>query len=228
MDIEPLLPNLTQLTFPVGQAYLWRDGNEATMIDTGLAGYGERVRSVVTETGAALRRIVLTHWHGDHAGSAAEIVAWSGAEVIAHRADAAVVRGEAEGLPPVFTGEWERELHGQISPGVPAHQACRVDREVEDGDVLEFGGGARVVGMPGHTPGSIAVWLPGGVVFVGDAVANVGELSVGVFNVDSQLARRSVVGLSGLEFEVVCFGHGPALRAGGADRLRELAAGLAA
>lgn len=226
MDTRTLLPGLVQLDFPVGQAYLWQDRDQATLIDTGLAGYGERVRAVVDELGVPLRRIVLTHWHGDHVGGAAEIVAWSGAEVIAHRADAPVIRGAAGGAPPVFQGEWERELYEQISPGVPEHPVCRVDREVADGEVLEFGGGARVIGVPGHTEGSIAVLVPAGVLFTGDAVANVGELGVGVFNVDSEQARKSVLALSELEFEVACFGHGPALLSGAAARFRELAAGL--
>ncbi|GAA2837076.1 MBL fold metallo-hydrolase [Crossiella cryophila] len=226
MDTTPLLPNLTQLTFPVGQAYLWHDATEATLIDTGLPGYGDQVCEAVTGLGVPLRRIVLTHWHADHTGAAAEIVSWSNAEVIAHHADAPMIRGEAVGQPPVFEADWERELHGQISPGVPAHPPCRVDREVEDGEVLAFGGGARVIGAPGHTPGSIAVWLPSGVLFLGDAVVNVTELSVGVFNVDSELARKSFARLSELDFEIACFGHGPALLTNAGTRFRELAATL--
>lgn len=37
-----LLPNLRMLRFPVGQAYLWRDPDSLTLIDTGLAGAGGR------------------------------------------------------------------------------------------------------------------------------------------------------------------------------------------
>jgi glyoxylase-like metal-dependent hydrolase (beta-lactamase superfamily II) len=40
------------------------------------------------------RWVVLTHFHADHAGSAAEIAAWgSGVPVLAHQADAAYLRG---------------------------------------------------------------------------------------------------------------------------------------
>lgn len=44
-------------------------------------------------------------------------------------------------------------------------------REVSDGDVLPLPGEPRAVGMPGHSPGSIAVYFPAArAVFVGDAL----------------------------------------------------------
>ena len=36
----PSAPQLTLLRFTVGQAYVWRDGDELTLIDTGPAGSG--------------------------------------------------------------------------------------------------------------------------------------------------------------------------------------------
>jgi glyoxylase-like metal-dependent hydrolase (beta-lactamase superfamily II) len=37
---------------------------------------------------------VLTHAHQDHVGAAAEVAAWGDVTVLAHRADAPVIRGE--------------------------------------------------------------------------------------------------------------------------------------
>jgi glyoxylase-like metal-dependent hydrolase (beta-lactamase superfamily II) len=55
---------------------------------------------------------------------------------------------------------------------MPPTPPCPVDREVGDGEVRPFGGGARVVHTPGHTEGSIGVHLPGPrVLFTGDTVA---------------------------------------------------------
>ncbi|MBS1694863.1 MAG: MBL fold metallo-hydrolase [Actinobacteria bacterium] len=42
----------------------------------------------LTQRRGDVRRIVLTHFHEDHAGAAAEIAAWSAAEVIAGAGDA--------------------------------------------------------------------------------------------------------------------------------------------
>jgi glyoxylase-like metal-dependent hydrolase (beta-lactamase superfamily II) len=59
-----------------------------------------------------------------------------------------------------------------VSAGLVPAPPCPVDREVRDGEVLAFGGGAHVVHTPGHTDGSIALHLPGPrVLFTGDTVA---------------------------------------------------------
>lgn len=68
-----------------------------------------------------------------------------------------------------------------------------MDRALEDGDELGFGGGARVVHVPGRTEGSIAVHPPRyGALFTGDAVAGVGRVMPGVFTVDRTRTLESV------------------------------------
>ncbi|MFD8913981.1 MBL fold metallo-hydrolase [Streptomyces sp. NPDC059575] len=220
MDVIEVLPNLRMLRFPVGAAYVWRDGDELTLIDTGTVDRAERIEEALDGT---LRRIVLTHWHEDHTGSAAELAARHGAEVVAHRLEAPVIEGAAVGEPPVLE-EFEVPIRTAIPPLPPA-PPCRVDRRVEDGDVLEFGGGAVVVAVPGHTDGSIALHLPGpGVLFTGDAVANVGRTTLGVFNTDRPRAIASLHRLAALNPRTALFGHGTPLVGDAAAALRDAAA----
>ncbi|CAM5667079.1 hypothetical protein GCM10010256_70170 [Streptomyces coeruleorubidus] len=100
MDVIELLPRLHLPRFPVGQAYLWRDGDdrgELTLIDAGPAGSGAPIAEAVTALGRDprdVRRVVLTHFHEDHAGGVGECAAFGGAEVLVDRLDAPVVRGE--------------------------------------------------------------------------------------------------------------------------------------
>ena len=64
-----------------GQAYLLRRGDDVVLVDTGIAGQGGAIESALKEWGLnrdALSHVLLTHWHPDHAGSAAEIGAWPG------------------------------------------------------------------------------------------------------------------------------------------------------
>jgi glyoxylase-like metal-dependent hydrolase (beta-lactamase superfamily II) len=96
---------------------------------------------------------------------------------------------------------------------------------VVDGDTIDFGGGANVIATPGHTDGSIAIWVPRHrVLFTGDIVANGSSgLLLGPFNTDRAQARKSVVRLTQTPAAVVGFGHGdPLVDDAGATAWRQL------
>lgn len=225
MDFAQVSPRLHMFRFAIGQAYVWRDGDELTLVDAGHAGSAHLIEKALQGANldpSRIRRIVLTHCHRDHVGAAEELAARYGAEVMAHRLDAPVVRGERPVPEPVLL-DWEVPLyeHGLTVPPAPP---TRVDRELEDGDVLDFGGGARVVHAPGHTDGSVGLFLPDhGVLFTGDCVAGVDRVMLGVFNVDRAAAQSSMRRLAALAPSVVCFGHGDPLTGSAAEALRAAA-----
>ncbi len=231
MDTVELRPGLLYMfRFGVGQAYLWRDAASLTLIDTGPPGSAPDIVAALTHLGLQagdLDRILLTHFHADHVGSAAELAAHSGAAVLAHRWDTPVIRGDMPAPQPVFTAE-ERPLHERITAAgsLPAAPPCRVDRELAEGDLLDLGGGAAVIGAPGHTDGSIAIHLPAHrLLFTGDAVARTpgGQVILGPFNVDRAEAISSFRKLAGFDVDVACFGHGDPVLADGSAVLREAA-----
>lgn len=93
--------------------------------------------------GRTLDYLILTHHHFDHMGAAKELVDKTGATVIASVEDAPLIAGEKK-LP-----DYERDF-------VP----CPVDRRVSHGDVLTLGKLSwKVLRTPGHTPGSICLFL---------------------------------------------------------------------
>ncbi|MFJ9265080.1 MBL fold metallo-hydrolase [Streptomyces bacillaris] len=232
MDLIEVLPHrLYMFRFRIGQAYLWHDGNgddgtsELTLVDAGDVDAAPAIENAVRGLGLAparIARIVLTHGHRDHYGAAQELADRHGAEILAHPLDSPVIRGDLP-VPEPDLLDWERPLyeHGLTVPEAPP---TRVDREVADGEVLPFGGGARVVHAPGHTPGSIALHLPRhGVLFTGDCVAAVEEVMLGVFNVDRARALETFRRLAALEPRTVCFGHGDPLTEDAAEVMRAAA-----
>jgi glyoxylase-like metal-dependent hydrolase (beta-lactamase superfamily II) len=227
MDVVTITPRLTFLRFPVGHVYVWADPDGLTLIDSGLPGSAPAIAEAIRGLGRApeeVRRLVLTHFHEDHVGSAAAIAAWGDVEVVAGRGDVPYVQGEETGPPPDLT-DWERPLFERVAAGLPGDPVppVRVDRAVDDGDELGFGGGARVVAVEGHTPGSIGVFVPeDGALFTGDAVARMddGDVILGVFNADRAAAAASFARLAAADAEIACFGHGEPLTSGAADRLR--------
>lgn len=208
-------------------AYLYRDARGLTLIDSGVAGDTDTVREAVKEADCELsdiRQIVLTHYHDDHAGNVGPLQRLTGALTLVHAADAEVIRGNADQLPLVLS-EQEKVLHAELAGDMTPAPPAKVHRELADGDELDIGDGARVVHVPGHTPGSIAIHVPSrGLLFTGDSAASLGtRLIVGVFNADPDQARQSFVKMAALQPDAACFGHGPAMTVGAALAFRRLA-----
>jgi glyoxylase-like metal-dependent hydrolase (beta-lactamase superfamily II) len=150
--------------------------------------------------------------------------------VYAHHADAAVIRGDAAGPPPDLAA-WERPIYDQVRAHLPAGpvRPVRVDRELADGDVIDgIAGGALTVAVPGHTAGSIALYLRRPrVLFTGDVMARDPQsrdpetpVIPGVFNVDRAAAFASFTRLATLDARIACFGHGEPIVEDATARMR--------
>jgi glyoxylase-like metal-dependent hydrolase (beta-lactamase superfamily II) len=225
MEPQLVVPGVHMLEFEVGQAYLWDWEDGLTVVDTGIAGSAGAILNAIGAIDRQpedVREIVLTHFHDDHRGGAAELAERTGAPVIAHRADAPVIAGRQPGAPPILT-DFERPIAEVVFPKVPPAPPVEVDREVDDGDTTA--GGALVVGVPGHTPGSIALLVPRlRVLFTGDTMASYeGAPILGVFNVDRSEAIESLRKQASLDFEVACFGHGTPIVGEASQKIRTLA-----
>ncbi|KKX55294.1 MBL fold metallo-hydrolase [Brevibacillus borstelensis] len=200
---------------------IW-DDEAAVLIDTGMPGSWERIRTAMLEAGvspAILKAVILTHQDFDHIGSVPEIIAEAEqAKVYAHKLDQPYIEGtlpliktSPEAMAPLLEMLPEEERQKAIDFfGNPPK--AKVDHTLDDGDELPYGGGIRVIHTPGHTDGHISLYLVQSKTLVaGDALICVnGTLQgpVARTTLDMEEARRSLAKLLDYEIEsVICY-HG--------------------
>jgi glyoxylase-like metal-dependent hydrolase (beta-lactamase superfamily II) len=179
----PALPGLHQIILPtpweVGpvQIYLVL-GDPITLIDTGVRTAQSRAAlgAALDQLGLAVedvRRVVVTHYHGDHLGQAqwlreagAEIEVWAHADEapwIEHwpaGSDEEIEQTNAlfreHGVPADLLERQTAQRLRWRSEEPALCESTRVDRVVRDGDEIPFKDFAmRVIHAPGHTAGHI-------------------------------------------------------------------------
>src|SRR5208337_3865507 len=98
-----------------------------------------------------IRLIILTHAHPDHTGSAHALRDLTGCTIAAHPLDAPGI----EHPDPMLLKPPAPGIQPMVSGGVP------VGRLLEEGAVIDCGNGLAldVLSTPGHTPGSISLFL---------------------------------------------------------------------
>lgn len=135
--------------------------------------------------------------------------------------DAVVAQASARGRPEMILVTHHHPDHSEAAPlladrlGIPVAafphpQQPRVDRQLADGDVLEFGGGsARVLHTPGHTADHACLELVGeSTILVADLVAAEGFIVVAPPDGDMSLYMRSLERVRELRPRLLLPGHG--------------------
>ncbi|MGZ8695276.1 MAG: MBL fold metallo-hydrolase [Gaiellaceae bacterium] len=230
--MEHVATGVRRVTFglPFGldhvHCYLLADGDGSwTAVDTGLGlpDAGERWAAVLDELDGPVARIVITHFHPDHVGAAADLADLTGAPVLQGAVDhAQCVRAWSD-------GGRDRLAEHMSAHGLPDSELPRLRREsgalatlahytagpqaIGEGDAVD---GWQVVMLPGHADGHLAL-LRDGVLIAGDAILGAITPTVGLYPdarpnpLDDYLG--SLRRIAELDPQVAFTGHGEAVTA---------------
>jgi glyoxylase-like metal-dependent hydrolase (beta-lactamase superfamily II) len=117
---------------------------EALVVDPG--DEVTRILELLGRHKLTVKAIVSTHAHIDHVGGLAKLRQYTGAPILMHRDDL-----------PLYQG---MEVQAAFL-GVPTPDITDIDQLLKEGDRLSWGSfDANVIHTPGHTPGSVCLYLP--------------------------------------------------------------------
>jgi glyoxylase-like metal-dependent hydrolase (beta-lactamase superfamily II) len=199
-------------------AYLIFRPGEAIMVDCGNKGSEVKIIEEMNRLGlrpAELRLLILTHAHFDHAGSAKRLKELTGCRIMVHHKEAS--RLEA-GFTPIPSGtRWKARvlvtLGRTFAKGLMKYPPAIPDLLVEESaSLVEFGFPGRVIHTPGHTPGSMVVFMGGGEMMAGDTLFGVpGKRIFPPFAEDRSGLLKSWKMISGLAVKHFYPAHGRSL-----------------
>ena len=180
-------------------AYILARGGEAAIVDTGVSGSEAQIETALSAAGLgwdAVGHVILTHRHGDHAGStdavlaaAPDATAYAGAEDIS---------GITSPRPLTAVGDGDRVFDLRIVT-TPGHTAGHIA-------VLDEVGGVLVAGDALNTSsGTLTGSNP-------------------QFTDDEAQAKASIAKLGELRFGTLLVGHGEPILEGAAEQVAALAA----
>jgi hydroxyacylglutathione hydrolase len=117
---------------------------EAIVVDPG--DHIKQILAILSRHQLTVKAIVITHAHIDHIGGAHKLKQATGA--------------------PVYMNRNDQELYDHIDVqagwlGMETPERTAIDFPAREGDTLQLGGNEfQVLETPGHTQGSICLWIP--------------------------------------------------------------------
>jgi hydroxyacylglutathione hydrolase len=158
-----------------GEALLFDSGNRVPGTDISMA---PAIVEKIERSRARLKYLLISHFHYDHTGNAAELKQRWGAEVVCHPIDRPIIEDpmivtrpenvERFGLTPEeLLADFNLAEGESLGLSDPAEVErywnfpVAVDREVEAGEMIQVGRFVlEVIHLPGHSPGQVGLWNP--------------------------------------------------------------------
>ncbi|AMP20025.1 hypothetical protein AZF37_01495 [endosymbiont 'TC1' of Trimyema compressum] len=188
-------------------------GDSFDLVDTGLFKETNELILQIEKQGfniKLLHKIILTYCHCDHIDGGEQLKRQTGILIAAHSEDKPFILQEKiiGGLYRSMMA-YEQKLMKRFDCNISS-----IDIVLKDGDIIDSLGGLQAIHVPGHTPGSIALYqAERKIMFFQDVVRNKVNkgLVIGVpekFNIDTEQIVKDAYKLMQYDINYALFGHG--------------------
>lgn len=218
---------------------LW-DKETVILVDAGLPTSLPEIQKAMEKVGipiSKINKIIITHQDMDHIGCLPELLrlADNKVEVLTHEEEKPYIQGDKpfirmnpEKMAKMMADlpeDQRREAEKMIKEAKP-YEKAKVDKTVNDGEVLPYCGGITVIHTPGHTPGHICLYLNQSKTLIsgGELEVREGQLfgpRPGL-SADEPTANNSIKKLTQYDIETVICYHGGVYKDNVNQRLLEL------
>lgn len=203
------------MALPLGMGfvncYLVKNHKGFFLIDTGIAGGEPQLFETLKQAGCKpenLQLVILTHGDFDHIGNVVAVKEKFGAKIAMHKEDAFIAKSG-----DMFINRQKRnaiiKLFAPLFMKFGESKRFVPDIFLKDGDDLRpYGLDAKVISIPGHSKGSIAILLQSEELFCGDLLDNTKEPGFTSMIDDQIAANNSMMRLKIEDITTVYPGHG--------------------
>ena len=171
------------ITFRDVNCYLIKTSDGYILIDTGYSNQRMKIENALDNAGVQpgnLKLILQTHGDFDHTGNSRYLREKYQSKIAMHKADLGMVEnGElfySRGSRNIIIRMLVKAMLPLLKLNLKKEDHFTPDIYLEEGDDLsEYGFGAKVVHLPGHSRGSIGFHTKENNLFIGDILENIGK-----------------------------------------------------
>lgn len=199
---------ITRINGGGSNCYLITENNKSILVDTGMKNKRKEILEFCKDKNVVI--IILTHGHIDHCENAAYLSKELGVPIGIHKDDLQLIgnnlirpmksKGVLGGIVRYFS---------EISAKKNKWLDFKTSIFLKDGDNLDkYGINGKIIGLPGHTAGSIGILVGDNDFLVGDALMNMFSPSVSLLYEDQNAMLISAEKIEKLGNNKIHFGHG--------------------
>lgn len=194
-----------------GNCYILEEKGNAVLVDTGKIEYQRKIEKQIRSFPVKL--IVLTHAHFDHCQNAAYFSKLFQAPIAMHRNDIGLIHNQMKEQLSAKTILGKVVLNMSLASFQKIGKKSPMDFTptifFKNGDSLErYGIGAKIIGLSGHTKGSIGIDCGEAGILVGDALMNLFYPTISMLYEDKVQMQQSAEKIAKMGTVPIYFGHG--------------------